>query len=153
MRPIVVLAFVLLYGCRSTRQAVSVERDEVIEARIEKAVQSETQTLTTEQKDVIFFVEEVVERVEEPTDSLQRPKVTEKRTTRSVGIDRSTFEELVSEQKSVDSVAVVQAAEHTDSEVAVEVEDSTPRNLRWLGIFAISVAVVAICIVILRLKK
>ena len=153
MRPLLVVAFALLCGCRSTRQAVSLERDLEVDIRIEKADQSKRSTLTNEQRDVILFVEEVLERVEEPTDTAMRPKVTEKRTTRKVEIDRSTLAELVTEQKAVDSVAVVQAVEHTDSEVAVEVEDSTPRNLRWLGIFAISVAVVAICIVILRLKK
>lgn len=153
MRPLLVVAFALLCGCRSTRQAMSFERETEVEIRIEKADQSKRNTLTNEQKDVLIFVEEVLERVIEPTDTAMRPKVTEKRSRRKVEIDRSTLAELVTEQKAVDSTAVVQAVEHTDSEVAVEVEDSTPRNLRWLGILGISVAIVAICIVILRLKK
>ena len=153
MRPLLVVAFALLCGCRSTRQAMSLESDSEVEIRIEKADQSKRNTLTNEQKDVLIFVEEVLERVIEPTDTAMRPKVTEKRSRRKVEIDRSTLAELVTEQKAVDSTAVVQAVEHTDSEVAVEVEDSTPRNLRWLGILGISVAAVAICLVVLRFKK
>ena len=148
------MAAVLLFiGCHSTRQSIVRANDIEVQERVELEGQSEKVKLSSEQKDIIMLVEEIVERIEEPIDSVTPPKVTEKRTTRSVAIDRSTFEEIVAEKKDVDSVAKKEVVDKTATSVEVEVKDSTPSNLRWLGIFGISLAVIAICVVILRLKK
>ena len=153
MKPLFLAAVLLLIGCSSTRKAVNREYDVEIQERVELEDQSEATTITSEQKDVILFVEEIVERIEEPTDSTTPPKVTEKRTTRSAAIDRSTFQEMVSEKKDIDSAATSEVIDKSTEVIESEVKDSTPRNLRWLGILGISMAVIAICWVILRLKK
>ena len=140
-------------GCRSTRQSITKDYDVKVEERVEVEDKTSKATLTTSQKDVIMFVEEIVERIEEPTDSIVPPKITERRTKRSVAVDRSTLQEFVSEKKDIDSTSVTKKADKTTTAIEVEVEDSTPRNLRWIGILGISLAVIAICIVILRLKK
>lgn len=153
MRCILLVAALAISGCRSTRQAVVKDYDVKVEERVEVEDKTSKATLTTSQKDVIMFVEEIVERIEEPTDSIVPPKITERRTKRSVAVDRSTLQEFVSEKKDIDSTSVTKKADKTTTAIEVEVEDSTPRNLRWIGILGISLAVIAICIVILRLKK
>ena len=153
MRCILLVAALAISGCRSTRQAIVKDYDVKVEERVEVEDKTSKATLTTSQKDVIMFVEEIVERIEEPTDSIVPPKITERRTKRSVAVDRSTLQEFVSEKKDIDSTSVTKKADKTTTAIEVEVEDSTPRNLRWIGILGISLAVIAICIVILRLKK
>lgn len=153
MRQLFLVVALIMSGCRSTRQSITKDYDVKVEERVEVGDQSSKATLTTEQKDVIMLVEEIIERIEEPTDSIKPPKITERRTKRSVAVDRSTLQEFVAEKKDIDSTSVTKKEDKTTTAIEVEVEDSTPRNLRWLGILGISLAVVAICIVILRLKK
>lgn len=153
MRQLFLVVALIMSGCRSTRQSITKDYDVKVEERVEVEDKTSKATLTTSQKDVIMFVEEIVERIEEPTDSIVPPKITERRTKRSVAVDRSTLQEFVSEKKDIDSTSVTKKADKTTTAIEVEVEDSTPRNLRWIGILGISLAVIAICIVILRLKK
>lgn len=153
MRCVLLVAALAISGCRSTRQAVVKDFDVKVEERVEVEDKTSKATLTTEQKDVIMFVEEIVERIEEPTDSIIPPKITERRTKRSIAVDRSTLQEIVAEKKDIDSTSVSKKADKTTTAIEVEVEDSTPRNLRWIGILGISLAVIAICVVILRSKK
>ena len=153
MRQLFLVVALIMSGCRSTRQSITKDYDVKVEERVEVEDKTSKATLTTSQKDVIMFVEEIVERIEEPTDSIVPPKITERRTKRSVAVDRSTLQEFVSEKKDIDSTSVSKKADKTTTAIEVEVEDSTPRNLRWIGILGISLAVIAICIVILRLKK
>ena len=153
MRCILLVAALAISGCRSTRQAIVKDYDVKVEERVEVEDKTSKATLTTSQKDVIMFVEEIVERIEEPTDSIMPPKITERRTKRSVAVDRSTLQEIVAEKKDIDSTSVSKKTDKTTTAIEVEVEDSTPRNLRWIGILGISLAIIAVCVVILRLKK
>lgn len=143
-----VLCALLLVGCRSTRNAFKVDRDIDSDQRIEVESNIDITETKTENRDVIRYVEEVVE-TRENQDSTKE----EKRTTRTFEIDKSTFESIVSDKSEIDSVATEHKVDKTKEESIVEVEDSTPRNLRWIGILGICAAVIAICIVILRLKK
>lgn len=143
-----VLCALLLVGCRSTRNASKVDRDINFDRRIELENKIDFNEATTENRDVIRYIEEVVE-TRENQDSTKE----EKRTTRTFEIDKSTFESIVSDQSEIDSVATEQKVDKTKEESIVEVEDSTPRNLRWIGILGICATVIAVCIVILRLKK
>lgn len=143
-----VLCAILLVGCRSTRNASKVDRDIDSDQRIEVESNIDITEAKTENRDVIRYVEEVVE-TRENQDSTKE----EKRTTRTFEIDKSTFEWIVSDKSEIDSVITEHKVDKTKEESIVEVEDSTPRNLRWIGILGICAAVIAVCIVILRLKK
>lgn len=143
-----VLCAILLVGCRSTRNASKVDRDIDFDQRIELENKIDFNETKTENRDVIRYVEEVVE-TRENQDSTKE----EKRTTRTFEIDKSTFESIVNDKSEIDSVATEHKLDKTKEESIVEVEDSTPRNLRWIGILGICMAIIAICIVILRLKK
>ena len=143
-----VLCAILLVGCRSTRNASKVDRDIDFDQRIELENKIDFNETKTENRDVIRYVEEVVE-TRENQDSTKE----EKRTTRTFEIDKSTFESIVNDKSEIDSVVTEHKLDKTKEESIVEVEDSTPRNLRWIGILGICMAIIAICIVILRLKK
>lgn len=142
-------------GCHSTRNTLNADRAEVLEQR--EVISAEHAEVATEVSnlDIVRVKSECVEVVDEPVvlDTLIRPKRTERRTTTTFEIDRSTFERMVADR------GVRDEATHTTREVveevaqSAEVEDSTPRNLRWLSILGISVAVVAVCFVFLRFKK
>lgn len=143
-----VLCAILLVGCRSTRNASKVDRDIDFDQRIELENKIDFNETKTENRDVIRYVEEVVE-TRENQDSTKE----EKRTTRTFEIDKSTFESIISDKSEIDSVITEHKVDKTKEESIVEVEDSTPRNLRWIGILGICMAIIAICIVVLRLKK
>lgn len=143
-----VLCAILLVGCRSTRNASKVDRDIDFDQRIEVESNIDITDAKIENRDVIRYVEEVVE-TRENQDSTKE----EKRTTRTFEIDKSTFESIISDKSEIDSVVTEHKVDKTKEESIVEVEDSTPRNLRWIGILGICMAIIAICIVVLRLKK
>lgn len=148
MRKIFIILAILLSGCRSTRNASKVDRDIDFDRRIELENKIDFNEVTTGNRDVIRYIEEVVE-TRENQDSTKE----EKRTTRTFEIDKSTFESIVNDKSEIDSVVTEHKVDKTKEESIVEVEDSTPRNLRWIGILGICAAIIAICIVILRLKK
>lgn len=146
MRPIFhILVAVLLTACASTKTAVQTERIEQVQTEREEQRIEQVQTERTEQTERVK-VTEVVERI---TEEVQPPIVadtakhtptitrTTERTIRTVEGEKKAVEELtetaISEQIEQTEERVIEET----SDTAIEVEDSTPKNLRWLGIIAL----------------
>lgn len=142
-----ILVAFLLTACASTKTAVQTERVEQMQTeRVEQRTE-QVQTERTEQTErvkVTEVVEHITEEVQPPiaADTLKptpQPTITRKteRTIRTVEGEKKAVEELT---ETASSEQVEQAEERSTSEVAevqTEVEDSTPKNLRWLGIIAL----------------
>ena len=140
-----ILVAVLLTACASTKTAVQSERVEQVQTERTERRTEQVQTERTEQTERVK-VTEVVERITEevqppivddtvkPTPTITR---TTERTTRTVEGEKKAVEELT---QTASSEQVEQTEERSIEEVAevqTEVEDSTPKNLRWLGIIAL----------------
>ena len=140
-----ILVAVLLTACASTKTAVQSERVEQVQTEREELRTEQVQTERTEQTERVK-VTEVVERITEevqppivydtvkPTPTITR---TTERTIRTVEGEKKAVEELT---ETATSEQVEQTEERSIEEVAevqTEVEDSTPKNLRWLGIIAL----------------
>lgn len=142
-----ILVAVLLTACASTKTAVQTERAEQVKVERTEERTEHVQTERTEQTERVK-VTEVVERI---TEEVQPPIVadtikpaapptitrTVERTIRTVEGEKKAVEELT-------QTATSEQVEHTEersieevAEVQTEVEDSTPKNLRWLGIIAL----------------
>lgn len=140
-----ILVAFLMTACASSKTAVQTERVEQVQTEREEQRTEQVQTERTEQTERVK-VTEVVERITEevqppivadtvkPTPTITR---TTERTIRTVEGEKKAVEELT---QTATSEHFVQAEERSIEEVAevqTEVEDSTPKNLRWLGIIAL----------------
>lgn len=140
-----ILVAVLLTACASTKTAVQTERVEQVQTNREEQRIEHVQTERIEQTERVK-VTEVVERI---TEEVQLPIVadtvkpsstitrTTERTIRTVEGEKKAVEELT---ETATSEQVEQTEERVTEEISetdIEVEDSTPKNLRWLGIIAL----------------
>ena len=140
-----ILVAVLLTACASTKTAVHTERTEQVKVERTEERTEQVQTERTEQTErvkVTEVVERITEEVQPPiVDDTVKPTPTITRTTertiRTVEGEKKAVGELTetatSEQVEQTEERVVEEA----SDTAIEVEDSTPKNLRWLGIIAL----------------
>ena len=146
MRPIVhILVAMLLTACASTKTAVHTERTEQVQTEREEQRTEQVQTERTEQTERVK-VTEVVERI---TEQVQPPIVadtakpsptitrTTERTIRTVEGEKKAVEELTETATSEQVEQTEERVTEETSDTAIEVEDSTPKNLRWLGIIAL----------------
>lgn len=145
IRLLYILTAVLLAACASTKTAVQTERTEQVKVeRTEERVE-QVQTERTEQTERVK-VTEVVERI---TEEVQPPIVadtakpsptitrTTERTIRTVEGEKKAVEELTQTATSEQVEQTEERVTEENSDTAIEVEDSTPKNLRWLGIIAL----------------
>lgn len=149
----------LFVGCTSTRKIVTADRAEAVHTEIVAAQVADTQAQRVEREERVK-VTEIVERITEAVDqqpiapdtiqvqpesyasTRASPTRTIERTTRTFEGSIKAVEELV-ELRTADTLAVAEQITTTEAVgIDEEREDSTPRNLRWIGISAICVAVI-----------
>lgn len=160
-----IVAAVLLCACASTRNTSRSSTQERVEERAESERQTSTQEQTEEQRDVVTISKTTTETKSTTTiydtsspaaDSLgcsppQRTTTTETKTTNTTAtVDKSVIRQIVDEQlcEAANKQTTTNKQEDTGTEEIKE--DSTPKNLRWLGIIAICATVIVVCFFVLR---
>lgn len=143
----------LLTACASTKTAVQTERTEQVQTEREEQRIEHVQTERTEQTErvkITVVEEEIVEQsapIVADTSKVVEPAPiapavttkTTKRTTRTVEGEKKAVEELTETATSEQVEQIEERVAEETSDTAIEVEDSTPKNLRWLGIIALCV--------------
>lgn len=160
-----IVAAVLLCACASTRNTSRSSTQERVEERAESERQTSTQEQTEEQRDVVTISKTTTETKSTTTiydtsspaaDSLgipppQQTTTTETKTTNTTAtVDKSVIRQIVDEQlrEAANEQTTTNKQEDTSTEEIKE--DSTPKNLRWLGIIAICTTVIMGCFFVLR---
>lgn len=163
-----VVAAILFCACASTRNASHSSTQEQIKELADTTSESSTHKQAEEQRDVVTVSQTTTETKSTTTtydtnkpiaDSLgtpppQQTTTTETKTTSTTAtVDKSVIREIVDEQLREAASQQTTTDRQEDSEAEAVKEDSTPKNLRWLGIIAICGAVVVLCFCALRFVR
>lgn len=165
-----ILSALILAGCSSTRKAATIDRSEEVHSTIAAAQTADSLSQRVERSEWMR-VTEIVERITEPVvqetidpttiksdyepsnPPRASPTRTIERTTRTIEGTKRIVEEMA-EQHAADTLAANRQLATTEAvSSSVEREDSTPRNLRWIGITAISVALIFLLKFIKKIMK
>ncbi len=160
-----IVAAVLLCACASTRNTSHSSTQEQIKEQADTTSEASTHKQAKEQRDVVTVSQTTTETKSMTTiydtsspaiNSLgtpppQQTTTTETKTTNTTAtVDKSIIREIVDEQLREAASQQTTTDRQEDSEAEAVKEDSTPKNLRWLGIIAICGTVVVLCFCALR---
>src|SRR5699024_3455382 len=160
-----IVAAVLLCACASTRNRSRSSTQERVDERADSGMQTSMQAQTEEQRDGVTISKTTTktkstttsyDTIRRATDSLgipppQQTTTTQTTTTNTTAtVDKSVIRQIVDEQlcEAANKQTTTNKQEDTGTEEIKE--DSTPKNLRWLGIIAICATVIVGCFFVLR---
>lgn len=151
-------------ACASTRNTSRSSAQERVEEQAESERQISTQEQAEEQRDVVTISKTTTETKSTTTiydtsspaaDSLESRRPADdhngnETTNTTATVDKSVIRQIVDEQlrEAANEQTTTNKQEDTGTEEIKE--DSTPKNLRWLGIIAICATVIMGCFFVLR---
>lgn len=163
-----IIAALLLCSCASTRNASRSSTQEQVTEQAETELETSTQTQTEEQRDVATVIQTTTETEsttnvydtdKPPADSTgtnptkSTTTMTSKTTSTTSTVDKSIIREIIDEQLREAANLQTTTNRQEDAEAEAVKEDSTPKNMRWLGIIAICGAVVVLCFCLMRFVR
>ena len=166
MKRVIILMLICgCWACASTRNTLHSTTQEQIKEQADTTSEASTHKQAEEQRDVVTISKTTTETKSTTTtydtsrpaaDSLgipppQQTTTTETKTTNTTAtVDKSVIRQIVDEQlrEAANNHTTTNKQKDTDTEEIKE--DSTPKNLRWLGIIAICATVIVGCFFVLR---
>ena len=130
------------WACASTRNTLHSTTQEQIKEQADTTSEASTHKQAEEQRDVVTISKTTTETKSTTTTyDTSRPAAT---------VDKSVIRQIVDEQlrEAANKQTTTNKQKDTDTEEIKE--DSTPKNLRWLGIIAICATVIVGCFFVLR---